>query len=331
MITKFFEGLGGELGKRWAAALIGPASLLVALGFGAWAMGREAGFYDVKTYLADRNDVEMVALAVSALAAVILLRQAVLLVEPFVARLLQGAWPFDGGPVGVRRAERWHRRRDEARAALIESLGSPSATRHEAREYARAMQRLREIPLDDTELRPTAAGNILRAAELRPVAQYGLDTAVCWPRLWVCLPEHLRKELRDAHAAMTAASTAFTWLLFSSLLVVWAVRVWSGCFAVAAAALLVGLLWAYRRYLGAIRVFVSLIDTAFDLYRKELYDALRWPRPATSTAELEVGPRVTQYLWGGLVVPDQRWTQLEGVEATPELTAGVEPPAGETG
>jgi hypothetical protein len=43
----------------------------------------------------------------------------------------------------------------------------------------------------------------------------------------------------------------------------------------------------------------DLLESAFDLHRFSLYDALRWPRPENSSAEKALGHQLTEYLWRG--------------------------------
>jgi len=44
-------------------------------------------------------------------------------------------------------------------------------------------------PAESDRHMPTKLGNILRAAELRSKDKYGLDAVICWPRLWLLLPD----------------------------------------------------------------------------------------------------------------------------------------------
>jgi hypothetical protein len=48
--------------------------------------------------------------------------------------------------------------------------------------------------------KPTALGNALRAAEVRPQVAYGLDGVVVWLRLYPLLPEAMRSLLGDAQS-----------------------------------------------------------------------------------------------------------------------------------
>jgi hypothetical protein len=46
-------------------------------------------------------------------------------------------------------------------------------------------------------------------------------------------------------------------------------------------------------------VYADLVESAFDVYRGELYKHLRWPPPANASIEPAEGDRITHYLWRG--------------------------------
>ena len=104
---------------------------------------------------------------------------------------------------------------------------------------------------------PTRLGNILRAAETRPGNKYGLNAIICWPRLWLVLPEDVRTELNAARTRLDTGTLAGFWSL---LFVVW-VR-WAPLLGLLAAFI------AYRGMLGAVGAY--LIESAFDVHRTAL-------------------------------------------------------------
>ncbi len=140
---------------------------------------------------------------------------------------------------------------------------------------------------------PTKLGNILRSAENRPWDKYGLDAVICWPRLWLLLPEEVKKELSEARASLDSAARTLLW---GVLFLVWTIWAWW--------ALLVGLIiaiWAYQWALNAAEVYGDLLESTFDLHRFSLYDMLRWPPPENSVVEKEEGTKLTRYLFRGIL------------------------------
>ncbi|MCY7392227.1 MAG: hypothetical protein LH647_12305 [Leptolyngbyaceae cyanobacterium CAN_BIN12] len=149
------------------------------------------------------------------------------------------------------------------------------------------------MPEANADLMPTRLGNILRAAEHKPLAKYGLDAIVCWSRLWLLLPDAVKKDLQAARADLNTAARVWLWsLLFCG----WAfvgVSLW------AAWSLLFGLLSAWFAYgwaLDAASTYGELIEAAFDLHRHLLYQSSRWNLPADPAIEHRVGQELTQYL-----------------------------------
>ncbi len=140
---------------------------------------------------------------------------------------------------------------------------------------------------------PFRIGNILRAAERYSSDRYGLDSIVCWSRLWLLLPDATKKDLQDARTELNNAVRLFLW---SSLFLVW--TVWSG-WAIPIAA--IAATFAYCWIIDAAEVYASLIQATFDLHRNLLYQALTWERPKDPEEERRVGQEVTHYLWNGKV------------------------------
>jgi hypothetical protein len=158
--------------------------------------------------------------------------------------------------------------------------------------YARVSLRMRRRPAR-TRLMPTHVGNVLRAAETRPLDKDGLDAVAVWPHLWLLLPDTVRAELSVARRSLDGAVAAAVWgvlfLAFVSL-TWWALPV---ALAVAGGAVL---FWVPARTY----VFAGLLEAAFDLYRTAIYTQLRWPLPTNPADERAAGRRITTYLVRGL-------------------------------
>ena len=93
--------------------------------------------------------------------------------------------------------------------ALREETNRP-LTPEETEKYTRLDVQLHYFPI---RVMPTQLGNILRAAEERPKNQYGLDTFICWPRLWLLLPESIKAELTEARMTLNTGARICLWSL----------------------------------------------------------------------------------------------------------------------
>ncbi len=90
---------------------------------------------------------------------------------------------------------------------------------------------------------------------------------------------------------MTLNTGARIWL-WSLLFIFWTPLAWW--------AVLAGILSAYLAYrwmLNAATIYGDLLESAFDLYRSELYKSLRWPLPTSPQEERQLGEQLTAYLW----------------------------------
>ena len=160
----------------------------------------------------------------------------------------------------------------------------------EKEEYASLDGRLRQAPADFNCLMPTRLGNLLRVSETRPFDKYGLDAVTCWSRLWLVLPGNAQKDLTEARAELNLGARVWLWSL---LFLIWGIWAWW--------AIPVGLLSALLTYhwmLDAAANYGELVEATFDVYRMELYKALRWPLPINPNDERYKGQDITQYLLG---------------------------------
>jgi len=76
---------------------------------------------------------------------------------------------------------------------------------------------------------------------------------------------------------------------------------WSGSFGpgLALPIAVIMMFIAYHWALQAANTYGKLLETAFDLYRPLLYQALRFPLPAEPATEIEAGKNLTAYLLRG--------------------------------
>jgi len=184
---------------------------------------------------------------------------------------------------------------DANRLADLEIRSRKGMTARQSSRRGRDQAWLRTTPMTDDLGMPTRLGDILRAAEHRPLSAYGLDAVICWGALWLTLPEFTRTEVSGARTALDSAVRGWLW---GALFLVWTpVSLW---------ALLVGLLIPLLSYrfgiLPRAATFGEMIGLAFDLHRMGLYDALHIPRPTTPEEERSrSGHLVTNALIGTLV------------------------------
>lgn len=198
------------------------------------------------------------------------------------------------GEITALTAEEWHASETIAQTIAQQLQQAESRfkglTLKEAEEYARLDWQLRQFPTQLDRIMPTRLGNRLRAAETRPQDKYGLDALLCWPRLWLVLPDGVKKSLQEARQELNIGARVWLW---SVLFLLWGYFAW---WAVPA-----GLLFAwlsYRWMLNTAAAYGELVEAAFDLHRTQLYKALRLPLPEDPADERQKGQELTTYLLG---------------------------------
>lgn len=293
-MTKLWETAGASLANRLTGAG-GPALVFWVSVFAVYA-GSSGGGRTVDAALARlaaAPTATTVLLIVLALLAVVSSGLVVeRLVEPALV-LLTGRWPrVLAWPSWwlIARTRRKVEKDGEEFARLAEKDPDDPA-------LGRIDARLRRVPGEDSELRPTPLGNTLRAAERAPALKYGLDPAVVWARLWLLLPEATRTEFSQARLRVTGAVAAAVWsLLFAGTAILdprWA----SGGPVLA---VLVVAFWLPPR----LEAYADLLEASFDVHRHLLYEAVRWPLPGKPAEEPELGRELGTYLLRG---SDAEW------------------------
>jgi hypothetical protein len=293
MLTGFLSGLGGKLADRLRAASV-PAALFWAVGIAAWIHGHgdARAWHEIENRLSNTSGSAKVVLIVGA---IVLIVGSALLIERLALpalRLLEGYyWPEALRRQATQRVSDRMAESSPVWQELAAKIARNQATAAERRQFVTLDRRQRWVPANPDERMPTRVGNSLRASELWPKEKYGLDAVVCWTRLWLVMPESAKGELIVARARLDAALAA----LMSSLLAVsWtAWTVW-----VLPAVVITGLA-AYLATLDSARLYGTLVESAFDLYRPALYQTLRWPLPTDPIEDLTSGAALTEYLWRG--------------------------------
>lgn len=287
MLDKFWESLGGDLAGEWLRRAFSPPFLFYLSGLGFYLLRH--GWRPLWEQLVNLSTVEQIALLVLLLMGLILSALISAQWRLTWLRWLEGYWPWP-----LRHLEplfiAWQRKRLEAAERRLNQM-SESQTPAQARQRAALELFQHYFPAEPHEIRPTRLGNILRAGETASAQKYGLEAYVCWPRLWPLLPAHLREDLSAVRNRLLTLAELWGMGLLSLVWVVWS---WW--------ALPLALLWMWLAYLLALPVamtYADLIESAFDLYRFSLYDALGWPRPANSDEEAAKGQALTEFLWRG--------------------------------
>jgi len=160
-------------------------------------------------------------------------------------------------------------------------------------ELARGSGFLRNSPPEDALGMPTRLGDVLRAAERRPFDKYGLDAVICWYRLWMLLPDSVKTEISQARLELDRAARAWLW---GALFLVWTPWLW---WIAVPVGLLVPLVAYNVGMLNAAALFGDLTESAFDLHRMRLYDAMQMPRPTSPADERASGAQLTRIFWRG--------------------------------
>jgi hypothetical protein len=292
VLTDMLSGLGQKLADRWAAASL-PASMFWVGALAAFLVGHggATAWGALERWIQQRSAITQVALTAGTLLLVVSSAALAQRLATPLLRLLEGySWP---SRLGRRLRARSVRRSDRTMAAWRE-LAPPvqrgGASAEQQLRFLTLDRRRRRAPADPGRHMPTRLGNLLRAAEARPRDKYGLDPVVCWPRLWMLLPEPTRRELAAARAGLDLGATVWLLSVLSLGFAIW--TPW----ALLGAGVAVG---AYLWLLADAQRYGELLEAAFDLHRSSLYRSLRWPLPANPAEEPAAGAALTRYLWRG--------------------------------
>lgn len=361
MNGKILDGFGSKFAEKWVATLLTPAFVFWLGGF--ITVVQKGGWPILLQEFTRHPELVQIAILIGCLSIVTVSGFAVQRFDLATLRFLEGYWhPWLRQPSIQRyhnlrkqlskdsqelrdvEAERKTEQRDLK--DMIDSRGAANLTPEQRERYlqlnesiftpieqntlVRIRQSLREMPIAYADLMPTRLGNLLRAAERQPLNKYGLDAIICWSRLWMLLPEAVRKDLQEARSDLNAAARLWLWsILFcgwSFFGMAWnsvnrspawvlpkvclfdQLKIFSCGWSLlsegilATWALWLGLLsawFAYKWAIDAARTYGALIEASFDIYRHLLYESQRWYLPPDPKEERRVGGELTQYLTRG--------------------------------
>ncbi len=292
MQAKFIEGVGGKLAEQWVAALLTPAFVFWAGGLAAWVY--RYGWTSLLTQFTQLSESLQIALLVATLLGVTTSAFVVQRFDFAALRYLEGYWSrwFPLRWLLVYWQKKRYKKSYQRWQELMGKRRQQELTTVEAEDLARLDWWLIHTPRQPDQLMPTRLGNILRSAELRPRNKYGLDAVICWSRLWLLLPEAVKKDLQEARADLNTAARVWLWSL---LFMVWTIWAWWAAPMGIIAAIFAYYSWA----LDAARNYGELIEATFDTHRHLLYQSLRWDLPDNPVEERQIGQKLTEYLWRG--------------------------------
>jgi len=296
-VNGFLAELGKRLAEHWLSLLVLPGALFL----GVLAAGRELGhahWYAVDE-LPARLDRQTGTLAGSTadlllfLLAFLLAAAACGLAAQALGSLAERLWlagDWHGWPRVthglvrrlIARRERIFAARSDEAASAVARAELAEAGPDAAHGAATAVSRMRRVA-DARPVRPTWAGDRLRAVETRLLTSLGVRVAVIWPQLWLHAPDSTRTEIGTAREELRRSATLAGWgLLYVTVATVW----WPG--AVIGGAVL---LTAWHRFRTATDAYATLVESAVRLHVHELARALgiggRGPLTAAHGAALD--------------------------------------------
>lgn len=326
MTAKVLDSFGGKFAEQWVATLLTPAFVFWLGGFVTAV--QYVGWQTLVTQFIQQPEPLQIAILVAAFCIVAASAFVIQRFDLTVLRFLEGYWhpllrPLRQDAIhhyrdrkanlvklsnDLRTTEAQNSKVFQALKTKIAANGAAALTPHERIEYQQLNERLltpaqnetlsrlrqeqRNLPVN-ADLMPTRLGNLLRAAERRPLEKYGLDAVVCWSRLWLLLPDSVKKDLQEARADLNSAARLWLWgLLFMG----WGLL---GAWWAIPLGFMTALFAYYSWAIAAASTYGDLIEASFDLYRHLLYESLRWNLPPDPTEEKRVGRELTEYLWRG--------------------------------
>ena len=215
----------------------------------------------------------------------------------FTLRIFEGYWPSWIGLHSLRqiliKVQNCHIQCMEDRWQSLAKRDNLSAWELEKRDTLD--WRLAQYPDSIHPRLPTRLGNILRTSELWPSEKYGLDPIICWPRLWLLLPEDTRTQLSESRSTLDSHASMAT---CGVMLLIWAFIFNIGWMVLVSASVAY---LAYRFAIAAADSYGSLVKSVFDLHRGKLYSALRWPMSNVPSEEKKSGEAISMYLFRGVL------------------------------
>lgn len=236
----FISTLSQKLAERWLALLVLPGALYLAAGGTAAALGQ--GF---TRSLSLRGLVHQIGVWAKTPAAVTTGGQIVLLgavlagsaAAGLAAQVLGRAvetlslaadwrdWPVPLRTLAKRRVDarqtKWAKASADYQSAREEAAEARTRGQHADPDKRRAAFRMVVGIARIQPDRPTWVGDRMHAMDEQLHAEQGVDLPQDWPTLWIGLEDVVRKDITEARAALTQATTLGGWAVLYAVLIVW--------------------------------------------------------------------------------------------------------------
>jgi hypothetical protein len=137
-------------------------------------------------------------------------------------------------------------------------------------------------PISPGDFLATRLGNVIIAAERHSYDRYGADAIVIWPRLYHLLPREFVDDLEDARASVEFLLVISLWFVLAGAGSLTLLVGSDAPFPMTLYILLISVAGSYGSYLSSIRAateFGEQLRSGMELYRLQLLDFLRMPRP----------------------------------------------------
>lgn len=299
MLHKLWEKIGEGLTERWLTSSYGPSLVFWAGGILAYGVENAKQKFN----LAQLPEVTQIAILVIIMFFIGFTAKLVEHLQIEIIRLSEGYLPSFLISLQVRWSKYWKRKikdKNKQLSELVEKelLQKEPLDEHEKIRKCRMDEDIARLPKEDRNVMPTLLGNLLSAAEEYPEVRYGLNSIVCWPRLYHLLPEVLRHSINMERNRLNESACLLAW---SVLFLVWVIWKWWALLSLMIA-------WiAYRKMVTAAAIYGDLIRSAFDLCRFDLYKALSWPLPNSPENEEKYGKGLTIFLFRGVAPEDFKY------------------------
>jgi hypothetical protein len=289
-MATFLESFSTDVAKGWGQRIFSPAFAFWAFGFLA-VSGQINGIFTINgpSIISAWIKGDWIGVLVGLMMLTVVSSWIAEKLTPFLIKLFEGYWviiPYFWNWNVTRSQKRY----DSIHRKWVELSLIKTPTVRQIHDRLRLDHMLRYYPAR-SRIMPTRIGNILCAAELKPSSKYGIDSIVCWPRLWLLLPTENRNDLTAARSALDDGVRLWLW---SILLLIWSA--WGWWIPIVA---IISAFISYQVILSAAKDFSDLIESTFDMRRMLLYNALGWPRPGSPEEEHILGRVLSKYLLRG--------------------------------